>query len=277
MGIGMPSNHWMTVGELAAKMGVTVRTLQYYDREGIVRPSHLSEGGRRLYDERDMARLHQVLSMKFLGFSLKDIRERLSRLETPADVERALAEQAAAIEAKIASLEEARETIRELRKEVIQMEKVDWKKYADIIELLRMKENMYWVVKYMSDETMKRLSSIYNLEEANDIFGQWMQLAERAAQLQAEGEAPNGIRAQQLAADWWGMVDQVAKGDMEVLQNLMQFNEKKDGWGNERIREAQERIDEFIGQAMGIFFEANRIALPAEFQGKNEPESEEQK
>ena len=38
---------YMTVGEVAQKMGVTVRTLQYYDREGLLTPSAISEGGRR--------------------------------------------------------------------------------------------------------------------------------------------------------------------------------------------------------------------------------------
>lgn len=40
---------YMTVGEVAKKMGVTVRTLQYYDKEGLFSPSAVSEGGRRLY------------------------------------------------------------------------------------------------------------------------------------------------------------------------------------------------------------------------------------
>ena len=45
---------YMTVGEVAQKMGVTVRTLQYYDREGLLTPSAISEGGRRLYTDRDL-------------------------------------------------------------------------------------------------------------------------------------------------------------------------------------------------------------------------------
>lgn len=40
---------FMTVGEVAKKMGITVRTLQYYDKEGLFSPSLQSEGGRRLY------------------------------------------------------------------------------------------------------------------------------------------------------------------------------------------------------------------------------------
>ena len=45
---------FMTVGEVAKKMGVTVRTLQYYDKEGLLSPSAESEGGRRLYTDKDL-------------------------------------------------------------------------------------------------------------------------------------------------------------------------------------------------------------------------------
>ena len=67
---------YMTVGEVAKKMGVTVRTLQYYDREGLLSPSG-KRNGRRLYSDRDLILLHQILSLKHLGFSLNDIKDRL--------------------------------------------------------------------------------------------------------------------------------------------------------------------------------------------------------
>ena len=54
---------YMTVGEVAKKMDVTVRTLQHYDREGLLSPSAISEGGRRLYTDKDIVKLHQILSL----------------------------------------------------------------------------------------------------------------------------------------------------------------------------------------------------------------------
>lgn len=95
---------FMTVGEVAKKMGVTVRTLQYYDKEGLLSPSAESEGGRRLYTDKDLITLHQIISLKSLGFSLDDIKERLISLETPADVANALTEQADDIRQKIEQL-----------------------------------------------------------------------------------------------------------------------------------------------------------------------------
>ena len=90
---------YMTVGQLAKKMNTTVRTLQYYDNEGLLSPSSESEGGRRLYTGKDVIMLHQIQAMKYLGFSLDDIKEvtggdisLMSSLMTIADKEDSMGE-----------------------------------------------------------------------------------------------------------------------------------------------------------------------------------------
>lgn len=94
----------MTIGEVAKKLGITVRTLQYYDEVNLLSPSSESQGGRRLYTDRDIIKLYQILSLKHLGFSLDDIKNRLIRLNTPTDVAEALSAQAAILQEKIDSL-----------------------------------------------------------------------------------------------------------------------------------------------------------------------------
>ena len=124
---------YMTVGEVAKKMGITVRTMQYYDKEGLLSPSAESEGGRRLYTDKDLVTLHQILSLKSLGFSLDDIKRRLISLETPTDVATALTEQADSIREKKEQLTDSLTAIEQLKTEVLQMRTVSFKKYADII------------------------------------------------------------------------------------------------------------------------------------------------
>ena len=132
------SKDYMIVGEVAKKIGVTVRTLQYYDKEGLLSPSAESEGGRRLYTDKDLVILHQIISLKSLGFSLDDIKHRLISLETPTDVANALTEQADSIREKIEQLTASLAAIEQLKAEVLQMQTVNFKKYADIIdEILR--------------------------------------------------------------------------------------------------------------------------------------------
>ncbi len=65
----------LTVHEVSELAGVSVRTLQYYDKIGLLCPATRSEAGYRLYDDEDLARLQQILLFRELEFSLKDIRE----------------------------------------------------------------------------------------------------------------------------------------------------------------------------------------------------------
>jgi DNA-binding transcriptional MerR regulator len=62
------------VGELAKLTGLTIRTLRFYDQIGLFSPSGQTESGHRLYDELDLSRLQQILSLKELGLSLEEIK-----------------------------------------------------------------------------------------------------------------------------------------------------------------------------------------------------------
>lgn len=71
-----------TTGELAKLCDVTVRTVQYYDSKGLLKPSDLSDGGRRLYSDEDLTNLRIICFLKDLGFSLKDISTLLHEPDT---------------------------------------------------------------------------------------------------------------------------------------------------------------------------------------------------
>ncbi len=66
------------VGDIAKLTGLTVRTLRFYDQIGLFSPSGQTESGHRLYNELDLSRLHQILSLKELGLSLEEIKSVLS-------------------------------------------------------------------------------------------------------------------------------------------------------------------------------------------------------
>lgn len=63
-----------TTGEIAKRCEVTVRTVQFYDAKGLLTPSALSEGGRRLYQDNDVQTLRRICLLKYLGLSLDSIK-----------------------------------------------------------------------------------------------------------------------------------------------------------------------------------------------------------
>jgi len=66
------------IGGVAERLGVSTRTIKYYEELGLISPENRSPGGFRLYDAQDVERLERVLRLKNMGFSLAAIREFLS-------------------------------------------------------------------------------------------------------------------------------------------------------------------------------------------------------
>ena len=71
----MKEKGYYTTGQFAKKAHCTIRTLRFYDQKNLLKPSVRTEYGTRYYTEEDFARLQQILLLKYLGFSLDDIRE----------------------------------------------------------------------------------------------------------------------------------------------------------------------------------------------------------
>jgi DNA-binding transcriptional MerR regulator len=71
----------MQIGEVADRIGLSLRTIRYYEEVGLAVPSARSDGGFRLYVEDDVERLRVIMQMKPLGFSLEEMRELLALLD----------------------------------------------------------------------------------------------------------------------------------------------------------------------------------------------------
>lgn len=72
----------LRIGEVAERVGLSLRTVRYYEEQGLVVPESRTEGGFRLYTERQIVRLLLVRKMKPLGFSLDEMRAMFDARET---------------------------------------------------------------------------------------------------------------------------------------------------------------------------------------------------
>ena len=243
---------FMTVGEVAKKMGVTVRTLQYYDKEGLLSPSAESEGGRRLYTDKDLVTLHQIISLKSLGFSLDDIKHRLISLETPADVATALTEQADSIREKIEQLTASLTAIEQLKTEVLQMQTVNFTTYADIIINLQMKNDSYYLIKRFDDDTLDHIRSQFDKESGLDFMDRFNRLSDEIIQLQKENVPPESEKCQQVVKEYWGLIMEFTNGDMSMLPKLMEvgnIDTATNAW-----EERQKIVNDYIDPALQVYF-----------------------
>ena len=250
---GAVPDGYMTVGQLAKRMGTTVRTLQYYDQEGLLAPSDETSGGRRLYTDQDLVRLHQIQSLKYLGFSLDDIRHHLVALDTPADVAAALAQQASGLRAQITALRKVLSDVEKLRAECLQMDTVDFARYADIVELLRAGNENYWVVRAFDEHLLDHARSHFDQDAGQGILDAWRRVCAHATAAQRAGDAPDSEAGQAVAAELWNMVTQFTGGDASLLPSLFRFAETSDDWPDD-LKDQLAGVQPFLGEALGAYF-----------------------
>lgn len=88
----------LTVNEVSKLSGVSIRTLQYYDKIGLLRPAKYTEAGYRLYDDAELEKLQQIMFFKELEFPLKDIKAIVN--SSGFDKQKALSQQIEMLELK---------------------------------------------------------------------------------------------------------------------------------------------------------------------------------
>ena len=237
--------------EFAALTGVTVRTLHHYDRLGLLKPSRYTGAGYRLYSERDVARLEQIVALKFIGFSLKEIKNILKRDSFDMSVE--LRRQREAIEEKRRRLELAIQAIQRAEYVMGTSAEPDWDTFVKIIEVINMQHDMNWSQKYYSEEAQaeiaKRAATIPR-EVIEQAQRDWMILIKEVDAAVAAGENPASEKSQALAARWSELLRGFTGGNPEIQKGLNRMYADKANWPASMPKPFSDEMQAFIMEAM---------------------------
>ena len=131
-----------TTGELAKLCGVTVRTVQYYDTRGILVPSELSEGGRRLYSENDLRKMKTICFLRDLGLSINNIGDLLAEEEPGSVIELLLEQQEQLLRDEISEKQEKLDAVLALKREVRGADNVSVESIGDIANVMENKKKL---------------------------------------------------------------------------------------------------------------------------------------
>ena len=131
-----------TTGELARLCGVTVRTVQYYDTRGILTPTELSEGGRRLYSEEDLKRMKVICFLRETDLPLDAIAQILQEEHPEKVILLLIEQQEKALSEEIADKEKKLEKLRELRNGLKGQAAFSLESIGDIAVIMEGKEKL---------------------------------------------------------------------------------------------------------------------------------------
>ena len=131
-----------TTGEIARLCGVSVRTVQYYDDRGILTPSELSEGGRRLYTEDDLRRMHVICFLREAGLPINSISALLAEERPESIISLLLDQQEQMLREELAERRKKLELIEGIRNEIREIEHFSVESIGDIAYVLKGKNKL---------------------------------------------------------------------------------------------------------------------------------------
>lgn len=131
-----------TTGEIAKLCGVSVRTVQYYDTRGILTPSELLEGGRRIYSEDDVKRMKIICFLRDTGISINSIGELLSGDDPGSVISVLLEQQEQFLREEISERQAKLDMLDGIKRELKGMENFSVESIGDIAYAMENKEKM---------------------------------------------------------------------------------------------------------------------------------------
>lgn len=211
------------VAQFARLGGVTVRTLQYYDRIDLLKPSHVTEAGHRLYEQHDLIRLQQIVTLKWMGFSLDQIK---TILDNPAyDLRDSLVIQKQAVDEKIADLQAASAALARALESLDQTQEPETDTLSAIIHGVSGIDHEAWMREYYDDEAWRGIVTrrfAYTPEQMRQFQQEWADLFDAfEAHLNDE---PDSEAVQALAAKMDELIGLFTGGDARTEDGLARFN-----------------------------------------------------
>lgn len=205
----------LTVGEVARRTGLSVRSLHHYEAMGLLQPAARSAAGYRLYGEPELRRLQHLVSLKSLGLSLEQIRTSLDR--PAASLGEALVAQLLRLRASVAHQQELLARLEVLAQRVARDEAVDVDTLLSTIEASTIME------KYLSSEqqaAVRLRAEQLGPERIRAAEQAWPQVIAGMAAAMQLGKDPAATEVRPLARKWRSLVHEFTCGDAGIQQSL---------------------------------------------------------
>ena len=138
----MTKDGYYTSGEFAKKANVTLRTIRYYDRQGILKPSKVADNGYRLYTDADFAKLQKILSLKYLGFSLEEIMTMTINDEDQDFIKESIGLQLYLVQKKMEHLKLVEQSLEEMEQKMDNEEEIDWTQMMNLLHVTNLEKGL---------------------------------------------------------------------------------------------------------------------------------------
>lgn len=163
----MTIDGYYTSGEFAKKANVTLRTIRYYDRQGILKPSKKAKNGYRLYTDADFAKLQKILSLKYLGFSLEEIMTMTINDDDRDYMKESIRLQLNLVRKKMEHLKMVEQSLIDTAGKIEEAKEIDWSEVMELLHITNMEKSL--VQQYKNASNLNIRISLHQKYSQNPI------------------------------------------------------------------------------------------------------------
>ncbi|MCK0473899.1 MerR family transcriptional regulator [Halalkalibacter sp. APA_J-10(15)] len=207
-----------TIGKLSKNTGVTVRTLDYYDEIGLIKPSSKTEGGHRLYSEDDVMRLERVLALKYMGFSLEQIKDILEN--STSTWQESIQQQLELIKREQERLQVLEQSLLGVSYSIEIEGEINWQIIFSIIQLYQQdpEDALQQYKDYLSDDEMKKIMDMNVQNMSEEDIRNWMKVIHDIKNNLTID--PASEKAQQMVENWLNQAEEMYGNDEKLLGDM---------------------------------------------------------
>lgn len=241
----------MRIKEVADLVGISVRTLHYYDQIGLLIPSETTSAGYRLYANEDLEMLQQILFFKELGFSLEKIKQIISNPSY--DREEALMLQRNMLLEKRNQLDRVLEilekTIQDYRGEIKMTNKEKFEGFHFSENPYEQEARERWGNQAV-DETNQKISGMSEEQQAqfNTIYRNLATLRK---------SSPQSVEAQAGIQEWYTFLNTIGNYSLDAFKGLGQMYVADERF-TQNIDQFGEGLAQFMCEAMAYFADSRK-------------------
>lgn len=246
------TEHFMTIGELAKHAHVTVRTLQYYDQQGLLSPSATDNQNHRLYSESDVEELYQILILKFLGMTLSEIKEHKDELKNVPAIRMLANKSLQSIEKQIS---EQLKTMTQLR-ELIEYASltmgsgaVDWQKIASFLEKKQEQPDLFWRLISVQDSSDPATTDIDTTRKKQQNE-QWHGLIAQIIRLMEHGVDPASEEARRILVQYQDILKDSWERDNTMPDFLLMGSQVMGGAAGDTFEKLTQQVGSYLQAAL---------------------------
>lgn len=229
----------LKVGQLAKQICLSVRTLHHYDEIGLLSPSVRTDAGHRLYNTKDISRLHRIQALKQLGLSLQQIAEIIQANSQP--LPEIIAQQIINLEREMEQASQLKAKLIKLQDSLRMDDEPDMASWLDTLALMNVYE------KYLTADEIEELNS-HALAVKHEIEYEWPEMVKKLQAMMDQKTPPDDSDAKAFVILWTEMLERLVGHNSHLL---LKINAMSNEMEMQMQRGISPAMAKYLGDVMG--------------------------